>query len=110
MRHSAALVKRNVLQIIQNDGKTLDYCQKMAYNNRRKRRQHIRSVENLTAFERLNQQIRDHNLLYKEDDEMGRISIIEIRGKITFAYELGLITALEWESLISKVFTILSGV
>lgn len=74
------------------------------------KRARIGGVESLTVFERLNKQIRDHNLLYKAGDEMGHISIIEIRGKITFAYELGLITAAEWESLISKVFTILSGV
>lgn len=87
----------------------LYFYHKMVYNNSKKRA-YIGGVESLTVFERLNQQIRDHNLLYAEGDEMGRVSIIEIRGKITFAYELGLITALEWESLIGKVFTILSGV
>lgn len=63
----------------------------------------------LTVFERLKKQIRDHNLLYRYGDEMGRISMIEIRGKITFAYELGLITKEEWETLISKVFLIIDG-
>ena len=48
-------------------------------------------------------------MLYKYGDEMGRVSMIEIRGKITFAYELGLITTDEWENLICKVFLILDG-
>lgn len=67
------------------------------------------SVESPTVFERLNGQIRDNNLLYMQGDVMGRISMIEIRGKITFAYELGLITTIEWENLISKVFLTISG-
>ncbi len=67
------------------------------------------SIESPTVFERLNGQIRDNNLLYMQGDVMGRISMIEIRGKITFAYELGLITTIEWENLISKVFLTISG-
>lgn len=67
------------------------------------------SVESPTVFERLNGQIRDNNLLYMQGDAMGRISMIEIRGKITFAYELGLITTIEWENLISKAFLTISG-
>ena len=104
MRQNATKVKRNVLQIPQNDAKTLDYFHKMVYNISEKR-----EANGLTVFERLNKQIRDHNLLYKYGDEMGRISMIEIRGKITFAYELGLITTDEWENLICKVFLILDG-
>lgn len=69
----------------------------------------MNSVKSTTIFERLNGQIRDHNLLYEQGDVMGRISMIEIRGKITFAYELGLITAEEWENLISKAFLTIDG-
>lgn len=57
----------------------------------------------------LNKQIRDNSLLFEKGDDMGIKSLIEIRGKITFAYELGLITTAEWESLISKVFLIIGG-
>lgn len=66
-------------------------------------------IKSTTIFERLNGQIRDHNLLYEQGDVMGHISMIEIRGKITFAYELGLITAEEWENLISKAFLTIDG-
>lgn len=57
----------------------------------------------------LNKQIRDNTLLFEKGDDMGIKSLIEIRGKITFAYELGLITTAEWESLIRKVFLIIGG-
>lgn len=40
---------------------------------------------------------------------MGRVSMIEIRGKITFAYELKLISYNEWEILIDKVFCAMDG-
>lgn len=70
----------------------------------------MNSVESPTIFDLLNGQIRDHNLLYKQGDIMGRVSMIEIRGKITFAYELGLITTDEWENLISKAFLTIDGV
>lgn len=66
-------------------------------------------IKSTTIFERLNGQIRDHNLLYEQGDVMGHISMIEIRGKITFAYELGLITTEEWENLISKAFLTIDG-
>lgn len=69
----------------------------------------MNSVASPTVFDRLNVQIRDNNLLYRIGDEIGRISMIEIRGKITFAYELGLITTEEWETLISKAFLTISG-
>lgn len=104
MRHNDTKVKRNVLQITQNGAKTLAFYHKMVYNISEKR-----EANGLTVFEHLNKQIRDHNLLYKYGDEMGRVSMIEIRGKITFAYELGLITPDEWETLICKVFLILDG-
>lgn len=84
--------------------KRLLFSHKMVYNSRRKK-----GANGLTVFEHLNKQIRDHNLLYKYGDEMGRVSMIEIRGKITFAYEMGLITTDEWENLICKVFLILDG-
>lgn len=69
----------------------------------------MNSVKSPTVFDRLNEQIRDNNLLYKQGDVLGRVGMIEIRGKITFAYELGLITKNEWESLISKVFLTIDG-
>lgn len=69
----------------------------------------MNSVEIMTVFDRLNGQIRDNNLIYRQGDEMGRVSMIEIRGKITFAFELGLITADEWETLIGKAFLTISG-
>lgn len=62
-----------------------------------------------TVYQRLNRQIRDHNLLYKPDDIMGRVSMIEIRGKITFAYELELISYEQWECLIDKAFLTING-
>lgn len=62
-----------------------------------------------TVYDRLNKQIRDNNLLYPFGDEMGRVSMIEIRGKITFAFELGLISPDEWENLIGKAFLTISG-
>lgn len=67
------------------------------------------SVIDQTVYEKLNRQIINHNLLYKEGDIMGRVSMIEIRGKITFAYELGLITAEQWENLINIVFLTIDG-
>lgn len=69
----------------------------------------MNSVETPTIFDRLNGQIRDHNLLYKQGDVIGRVSMIEIRGKITFAYELGLITTEQWETLIDKAFLTIDG-
>lgn len=69
----------------------------------------MNSVAIPTVFDRLNTQIRDNNLLYRIGDEIGRIGMIEIRGKITFAYELGLITTEEWELLISKAFLTING-
>lgn len=62
-----------------------------------------------TVYDRLNRQIRLNNLLFKRGDEMGRINMVEIRGKITFARELGLITADEWEKLIDKAFLTIRG-
>lgn len=69
----------------------------------------LNRIKNLTVFDRLNRKIRDHNLLYREGDMMGRVGMIEIRGSISFAYEMGLITKEEWETLISKVFLIMDG-
>lgn len=69
----------------------------------------MNSVKSPTVFDRLNEQIRDNNLLYKQGDVLGRVGMIEIRGKITFAYELGLITDNEWETLISKAFLTIDG-
>lgn len=69
----------------------------------------MKIIKCLTVYDRLNKQICDNNLLYRFGDEMGRTSMIEIRGKITFAFELGLITADEWENLINKAFLTLSG-
>lgn len=63
----------------------------------------------MSVFRRLNDQIRDNNLLYKEGDVLGRVSMIEIRGKITFALELGLITYEQWETLIGKAFIVIGG-
>nr|DAJ98164.1 MAG TPA: hypothetical protein [Caudoviricetes sp.] len=40
---------------------------------------------------------------------MGRVSMIEIRGKITFAYELELISYAQWECLIDKAFLTING-
>lgn len=62
-----------------------------------------------TVYKLLNRQIRDNNLLYKQGDSMGRVSMIEIRGKITFAYELKLISYEQWENLIDKVFYTMNG-
>lgn len=63
-----------------------------------------------TVYQQLNKQIRDNNLLFRPGDIMGRIALIEIRGKISFAYELGLISYSEWQKLIDKAFvTINSG-
>lgn len=62
-----------------------------------------------SVFMRLNDQIRDNNLLYKDGDALGRVSMIEIRGKITFALELGLITYEQWEILIDKAFLVIGG-
>lgn len=63
----------------------------------------------ISVFERLSSQIRDNCLLFAPGDESGLRSMIEIRGKITFAYELGLITEAEWEELLGKAFSILYG-
>lgn len=60
-------------------------------------------------YKLLNRQIRDNNLFYKKGDLMGRVSMIEIRGKITLAYELKLISYEQWEYLINKVFYIIDG-
>lgn len=62
-----------------------------------------------TVYQRLNRQIRDNNLLYKQGDIMGRVSMIEIRGKISFAYELELISYEQWERLIDKAFLTING-
>ena len=61
------------------------------------------------VYDRLNREIRNVSLFYKIGDEAGRVSMIEIRGKATFAYQLGLITAAEWESLIKKAFFFIHG-
>ena len=110
MRHFVVLVKRKVIQIQQNNAKTLDYLPEKWYKSSIKKGVLIlNSVELMTVFDRLNGQIRDNNLLYCHGDEIGRISMIEIRGKITFAYELGLITTDQWENLISKAFLTIDG-
>lgn len=69
----------------------------------------MNDVESLTVFDKLNGQIRTNNLLYRAGDELGRVSMIEIRGKITFAYEMGMITSDQWETLISKAFLTIDG-
>ena len=69
----------------------------------------MENIEVASVFQRLNCQIRDNNLIYKQGDELGRISMIEIRGKISFAYELGLITQIEWEILLDKAFLTIDG-
>lgn len=62
-----------------------------------------------TVYNLLNRQIRNINLMYTIGDTLGKTSMIETRGKISFAYELGLITKSEWESLINKACLIIYG-
>lgn len=62
-----------------------------------------------SVYKLLNRQIMQNNLLYAQGDALGRVSMIEIRGKITFAFELNLITYEQWENLIDKAFLTING-
>ena len=62
-----------------------------------------------TIYNLLNRQIRDINLIYTIDDTLGKTSMIETRGKISFAFELGMITKEQWEKLIDKACLTIYG-
>lgn len=62
-----------------------------------------------TAYEILNGEIRDSQLHFLPGDPAGKVSMIEIRGKVSFAYQMGLIDEPQWERLIGKTFLALHG-
>lgn len=66
-------------------------------------------VKKITVFDKLSGQIKTHSLIFRPGDRMGHVGLAEIRGKVNFALEMGLISWEEWETLINKIFLIWDG-